>query len=109
MFLNSARVDGFDTSDFVTSYLPVILFPMLYVGSRIYYKIKGIDASPIAPSAMDFYTSARDDSRDFDEEKPVGFKAKFKAVRFRSLSSCGLRLTNLVHSGSNGFAVRTTV
>lgn len=68
-----------------------MLFPTLYVSARIYYKIKGVDASPIAPSAMDFYTSSRDETRDFEEEKPHGFVARFKAVRHRPPFSCHVR------------------
>ncbi|KAL4068227.1 amino acid permease/ SLC12A domain-containing protein [Scleroderma yunnanense] len=38
-----------NTATFVTNYIPFILFPILYIGSRFYH-----GTSPVAPAAMDF-------------------------------------------------------
>lgn len=40
---------NWDTPTFVTSYIPFILFPILYVGARFYYR-----SSPVKPEDMDF-------------------------------------------------------
>lgn len=45
MFLSG----NWDTATFVTNYLPFALFPILYVGARIYYR-----QSPVKAEDMDF-------------------------------------------------------
>jgi yeast amino acid transporter len=39
------------TDVFITNYLPLILFPVLYIGARLWYK-----QGPISPQDMDFVT-----------------------------------------------------
>ena len=35
---------NWDVADFVTNYLPFVLFPIMYVGARIYYRQSSIPA-----------------------------------------------------------------
>ena len=53
------------TSDFVTNYLPFALFPILYVGARI-WKRKG----PIAPKDMDFVSNIAEIEADEVDDPP---------------------------------------
>ncbi|KAH7883763.1 amino acid permease [Phlebopus sp. FC_14] len=41
--------NNWDTATFVTNYLPFILFPILYIGARLYYRVK-----PVSAAQMDF-------------------------------------------------------
>jgi amino acid transporter len=46
---------GWATDTFVTNYLPLILFPILYVGAKLYYK------EPVkSPLEMDFVTDIKE-------------------------------------------------
>ncbi|KAH0838461.1 amino acid permease [Lanmaoa asiatica] len=40
---------NWDTANFLTSYLPCIIFPLLYIGARFYYR-----SPPLKPEEMDF-------------------------------------------------------
>lgn len=47
--------DGWATDTFVTNYLPLALFPILYIGAKFYYK------EPIKkPHEMDFITNIQE-------------------------------------------------
>ncbi|KAF5368348.1 hypothetical protein D9758_002428 [Tetrapyrgos nigripes] len=61
-----------DTATFVTNYLPLILFPILYIGSKIYYK------DPVKrPASMDFVTDIKEiEAMHWPEEIP---RNKFEA------------------------------
>ena len=55
-----------DTATFVTNDLPLILFPILYIGARIWKR-----QSPLRAEAMDFYTGiAEIEAEDVDEPPP---------------------------------------
>lgn len=55
---------NWDTATFVTNYLPLVTFPILYIGAKFYYKeaIK-------KPHEMDFVT----DIKEIEEETCVWF------------------------------------
>ena len=50
---------NWDTATFLTNYLPFILFPVLYIGSRVAYKVR-----PVKPVDMDFVTNIAEIERD---------------------------------------------
>eukprot|EP00914_Ancora_sagittata_P015549 GHVO01030856.1.p1 GENE.GHVO01030856.1~~GHVO01030856.1.p1 ORF type:complete len:498 (+),score=21.02 GHVO01030856.1:1-1494(+) len=57
---------GWDTATFVTNYLPFALFPILYAGSRLYYK-----ESLIKPEDMDFVSDiAEIEAAEYDDPPP---------------------------------------
>ncbi|KIK71217.1 hypothetical protein GYMLUDRAFT_33353 [Collybiopsis luxurians FD-317 M1] len=57
---------NWDTATFVTNYLPFALFPILYVGARIYYR-----QSPVKAEDMDFVSGlAEIEAADHDEPPP---------------------------------------
>ncbi|KAJ3855752.1 amino acid permease [Lentinula lateritia] len=61
-----------DTATFVTTYLPLALFPVLYVGAKMYYR-----QPIIKPQDMDFISNiAEIEAEDYDEPPP---KNKFEA------------------------------
>ncbi|VDB91570.1 unnamed protein product [Peniophora sp. CBMAI 1063] len=68
-FFNGFKVfirGHWDTATFVTTYLPVILFPVWYIGARIWKRVP-----PIKPEAMDFYSNiAEIEAEDVDEPPP---------------------------------------
>ncbi|KDR68482.1 hypothetical protein GALMADRAFT_231150 [Galerina marginata CBS 339.88] len=55
-----------EADTFVTNYLPLALFPVLYAGARLYYKI------PIKePHEMDFITNIKEiEAENYDEDPP---------------------------------------
>jgi len=53
------------TSTFVTSYLALVLFPILYLGARIYYHV-----GPMKPYEMDFVTNIPEIEADTYDEPP---------------------------------------
>ncbi|KAH9982507.1 amino acid permease [Lactifluus volemus] len=55
-----------DTANFITSYFPVLLFPILYIGARYWKRVP-----PVEPSEMDFYTGlAEIEASTYDEPPP---------------------------------------
>lgn len=54
-----------NTATFVTNYLPFVLFPILYVPARIYFKCK-----PIHPLEMDFISGIKEIEGYADEQPP---------------------------------------
>lgn len=54
-----------DAATFVTSYLPFILFPLLYIGSWFYYRIP-----PVKPEDMDFVTDIAQIEADEQPDTP---------------------------------------
>ncbi|KAG9314529.1 amino acid permease [Chiua virens] len=55
-----------NTATFVTSYLPLILFPILYIGARLVYR-----TSPVKPEDMDFQSDiAQIEADEVPEEPP---------------------------------------
>lgn len=54
-----------DAANFVTSYLPFILFPILYIGARFYYR-----SPPVKPEDMDFVTDIAQIEADEEPDKP---------------------------------------
>ncbi|KAK7463777.1 hypothetical protein VKT23_005717 [Stygiomarasmius scandens] len=55
-----------DTATFVTNYLPLMLFPVLYIGAKFYYK------DPVKPShSMDFVSDIKEiEAMTWDEPPP---------------------------------------
>ena len=65
--------DSWDTATFVTNYLPLILFPILYVGARIWHR-----CSFIGPEDMDFKSGiAEIEAASYDEPPPRNWVEKF--------------------------------
>ncbi|KAH8113435.1 amino acid permease [Phellopilus nigrolimitatus] len=65
--------DSWATDTFVTNYIPFILFPVLYIGSRIYYK-----CSPVRALDMDFVTDLKGIEDDtYDEPPPRNWLERF--------------------------------
>ncbi|KIK51370.1 hypothetical protein GYMLUDRAFT_50605 [Collybiopsis luxurians FD-317 M1] len=57
---------NWDVANFVTNYLPFVLFPILYVGARIYYK-----QPPVRAEDMDFVSDiAAIEAADHDDPPP---------------------------------------
>jgi amino acid transporter len=62
VFLNGK----WNTATFVTSYLPFALFPVLYVGARLFYRIP-----PVKPHEMDFHSDiAQIEADEVDDPPP---------------------------------------
>ncbi|GAA97143.1 hypothetical protein E5Q_03818, partial [Mixia osmundae IAM 14324] len=62
------HVDGhFDDATFITSYFPLVMFVVLYVGYKFMYK-----TTWIAPADMDFISNSRDCPLE-DEVPPRNF------------------------------------
>ncbi|KAJ3564258.1 hypothetical protein NP233_g8416 [Leucocoprinus birnbaumii] len=57
---------SWDTAIFVTNYLPLALFPILYVGARLWYR-----ESPVKPEDMDFISNiAEIEAETYDDPPP---------------------------------------
>jgi hypothetical protein len=54
-----------NTADFITSYLPVMVFPILYIAARLWTRIP-----PVEASQMDFYTGLAEIEADTYDEPP---------------------------------------
>lgn len=65
--------DHWDTATFVTNYLPFILFPILYLAARLYYR-----TSPIRPADMDFKSDLDQIAADEVDDPPP--KNRIEAV-----------------------------
>ena len=66
---------NWSTANFVTNYLPFALFPILYVGSRFWYR-----CSPVPPMEMDFQTGLKEvEAATYDEPPPRNTMEKFWA------------------------------
>ncbi|KAI0030986.1 amino acid permease/ SLC12A domain-containing protein [Vararia minispora EC-137] len=66
---------NWDTATFVTNYLPLVLFPLLYAVARLYFR-----RGPVAPAAMDFTTGiAEIEAESWDEAPPKNFWERFWA------------------------------
>ncbi|KIJ21581.1 amino acid-polyamine-Organocation superfamily protein [Paxillus involutus ATCC 200175] len=58
--------DEWDTPTFVTTYLPFVMYPILYVGARLYYRIP-----PVKPHEMDFVSDiAQIEADEVDDPPP---------------------------------------
>lgn len=67
----------FSTADFVTSYLPLVLFPILYAIGYFVYGRK----APVKPEQMDFVTGIKEliEAED-DYVKPTTFLGKVWSI-----------------------------
>lgn len=66
---------NWSTANFVTNYLPFILFPILYIGSRFWYR-----CTPVAPADMDFLSGLKEvEAASYDEPPPRNTVEKFWA------------------------------
>ncbi|KAI0036687.1 amino acid permease [Vararia minispora EC-137] len=64
-----------DTATFVTNYLPLALFPLLYICSRLYFR-----QGPVAPEKMDFVSGiAEIEAESWDEPPPKNGWERFWA------------------------------
>ncbi|EJD00917.1 amino acid permease [Fomitiporia mediterranea MF3/22] len=62
-----------DTASFVTNYLPFMLFPILYVGSRMYYRCR-----PLKVHEMDFITNIKEiEAETYDDPPPRNWGERF--------------------------------
>ncbi|KAJ7162539.1 amino acid permease [Mycena crocata] len=57
-------------SDFVTNYLPLGLFPVIYAGAKIYYHRQGRSFSWVQPEDMDFVTNIAEIEADTYDDPP---------------------------------------
>ncbi|EGN92085.1 hypothetical protein SERLA73DRAFT_117803 [Serpula lacrymans var. lacrymans S7.3] len=64
--------DQWNTATFVTNYLPFALFPVLYISSRLYYRV-----GPVSADDMDFESGLAEIEADTYDEPPP--KNKFEA------------------------------
>jgi len=63
--------DNWATDTFVTNYLPLILFPIMYIGSKFWYR------QPVKkPLEMDFVTNIKEIEADTYDEPPPRNKAE---------------------------------
>jgi len=53
------------TADFITNYLPFALFPILYVGAKLWTRVP-----VVRPEDMDFYTGLAEIEADTYDEPP---------------------------------------
>ncbi|KAI5120929.1 hypothetical protein M0805_002909 [Coniferiporia weirii] len=72
--------DNWATDTFVTNYLPLMLFPVLYVGARIWFR-----CTPVRASEMDFVSGLKEIEMDiYDEPKPRNWVERFWAWLVRT-------------------------
>ncbi|KAL5519449.1 hypothetical protein ACEPAH_1132 [Sanghuangporus vaninii] len=65
--------DNWDTATFVTSYLPFVLYPIVYFGARVFRKV-----SPVRPEEMDFVTGQKEaEDSSYDEPPPRNIVERF--------------------------------
>jgi yeast amino acid transporter len=65
--------DNWDTATFITNYLPLVLFPILYMGARLWRK-----QGPIKPEDMDFVSGiAEIEATTYDEPEPTNIWERF--------------------------------
>ncbi|KAI0036688.1 amino acid permease [Vararia minispora EC-137] len=66
---------NWDTATFVTNYLPLMLFPVLYIGARIYFR-----QGPVTAEKMDFVSGiAEIEAESWDEPPPKNVWERFWA------------------------------
>ena len=67
--------DSWDTATFVTNYLPLALFPILYIGAKLWKR-----DSIITPKEMDFVSGLAEIEADcYDEPPPRNWLERFWA------------------------------
>ncbi|KAI0732334.1 amino acid permease [Fomitopsis betulina] len=65
--------DNWDTATFVTNYLPLILFPIFYIGAKIWKRVP-----PRRPEEMDFVTNIKEiEAEMYDEPVPRNWVERF--------------------------------
>ncbi|KAL5494760.1 hypothetical protein ACEPAI_222 [Sanghuangporus weigelae] len=65
--------DNWDTATFVTSYLPFVLYPIVYFGARVFRRV-----SPVRPEEMDFVTGQKEaEDSSYDEPPPRNIIERF--------------------------------
>lgn len=78
--------DSWDTSSFVTNYLPFMLFPIMYVGARIWRR-----RGPIKPEDMDFVSGiAEIEAATYEEPPPRNAAEKFWQWLVRTFQPWGM-------------------
>lgn len=64
--------DSWATDTFVTNYLPLVLFPILYIGARLYLR-----TTLVRPEEMDFKSGlAEVEAASYDEPPPRNWVEK---------------------------------
>ncbi|KAL5494696.1 hypothetical protein ACEPAI_157 [Sanghuangporus weigelae] len=65
--------DSWKTDMFITTYLPFVLFPILYTGARLWWRVK-----PRRPTEMDFLSGTEEvDEACYDEAPPKNWVERF--------------------------------
>ncbi|OCB87113.1 amino acid permease [Sanghuangporus baumii] len=65
--------DSWQTDVFITTYLPFVLFPILYTGARLWWRVK-----PRRPTEMDFLSGTEEvDEACYDEAPPKNWVERF--------------------------------
>ncbi|TCD71468.1 hypothetical protein EIP91_008848 [Steccherinum ochraceum] len=65
--------DSWDTATFITNYLPLMLFPILYVGARLWRR-----EPVIRPEDMDFFSGLEEiEAASYDEPPPRNWMERF--------------------------------
>jgi hypothetical protein len=90
-----------NTADFITSYLPLALFPVLYIVSKLWTRVPAV-----GPSEMDFYTGlAEIEASTYDEPPPRnkleafwGWLVSDDSVSFVCVPSSSLNRCNTVYA-----------
>ena len=80
--------DSWETDTFVTNYLPLALFPILYVGAKLYFR-----TPMVKPEEMDFISGLKEiEAATYDEPPPRNWVERFWGWLVRSAFSSFLRL-----------------
>ena len=65
--------DQWNTATFVTNYLPLMLFPVLYIGARLWFR-----CVPHKPEDMDFVSGLKEvEAASYDEPPPRNWLERF--------------------------------
>ena len=65
--------DSWETDTFVTNYLPLALFPILYVGAKLYFR-----TPMVKPEEMDFISGLKEiEAATYDEPPPRNWVERF--------------------------------
>ena len=84
--------DSWETDTFVTNYLPLALFPILYVGAKLYFR-----TPMVKPEEMDFISGLKEiEAATYDEPPPRNWVERFWGWLVSVLFRIVLRVTGLI-------------
>jgi len=72
-----------DTATFITGYLPILVFILLYYISKFHQKRIGARSTIVGVHEMDFITDSRDEARDGPDDDPTAGEKKTFAEKFK--------------------------